>query len=137
MYTGTVHGAGFLCLGFCLWVSVCGSSVHATGFLSVGLPCASFLFVSSFYTKQHTSLCLVPRTAMLSKVRDFRNQSKRLEQRKHHNKADTKNRDSCGGFIKGVLRGVRCTKSLRALFLHRRPPSWATLVLYSRAVFIF
>jgi hypothetical protein len=42
-----------------------------------------------------------------------------------------------GGFIKGILRGVRCTKSLRALFLHRRPPSWTTLVLYSRAVFIF
>ncbi len=42
-----------------------------------------------------------------------------------------------GGFIKGILRGVRCTKSLRVLFLHRRPPSWTTLVLYSRAVFIF
>ncbi len=27
-----------------------------------------------------------------------------------------------GGFIKGILRGVRCTKSLRVLFLHRRPP---------------
>jgi hypothetical protein len=39
-----------------------------------------------------------------------------------------------GGFIKGILRGVRCTKSLRVLFLHRRPPSWTTLVLYSRAV---
>ncbi len=42
-----------------------------------------------------------------------------------------------GGFIKGILRGVGCTKSLRVLFLHRRPPSWTTLVLYSRAVFIF
>ncbi len=42
-----------------------------------------------------------------------------------------------GGFIKGILRGVRCTKSLRVLFLHRRPPSWTTLVLYSRAVLIF
>ncbi len=42
-----------------------------------------------------------------------------------------------GGFIKGILRGVRCTKSLRVLFLHRRPTSWTTLVLYSRAVFIF
>jgi hypothetical protein len=42
-----------------------------------------------------------------------------------------------GGFIKGILRGVRCTKSLRVLFLHRRPPSWTTLVLYSRALFIF
>jgi hypothetical protein len=42
-----------------------------------------------------------------------------------------------GGFIKGILRGVRCTKSLRVLFLHRRPPNWTTLVLYSRAVFIF
>jgi hypothetical protein len=42
-----------------------------------------------------------------------------------------------GGVIKGILRGVRCTKSLRVLFLHRRPPSWTTLVLYSRAVFIF
>jgi hypothetical protein len=42
-----------------------------------------------------------------------------------------------GGFIKGILRGVRCTKSLRVLFLHRRPPSWTTLLLYSRAVFIF
>ncbi len=41
-----------------------------------------------------------------------------------------------GGF-KGILRGVRCTKSLRVLFLHRRPPSWTTLVLYSRAVFLF
>ncbi len=45
--------------------------------------------------------------------------------------------DTNGGFIKGILRGVRCTKSLRVLFLHRRPPSWTTLVLYSRAVFIF
>jgi hypothetical protein len=45
--------------------------------------------------------------------------------------------DTYGGFIKGILRGVRCTKSLRVLFLHRRPPSWTTLVLYSRAVFIF
>ncbi len=35
---------------------------------------------------------------------------------------------SNGGFIKGILRGVRCTKSLRVLFLHRRPPSWTTLV---------
>jgi hypothetical protein len=42
-----------------------------------------------------------------------------------------------GGFTKGILRGVRCTKSLRVLFLHRRPPSWTTLVLYSRAAFIF
>jgi hypothetical protein len=41
------------------------------------------------------------------------------------------------GFIEGILRWVRCTKSLRVLFLHRRPPSWTTLVLYSRAVFIF
>jgi hypothetical protein len=41
-----------------------------------------------------------------------------------------------GGFIKGILRGVRCTKSLRVLFLHRRTPSWTTLVLYSRVVFI-
>ncbi len=32
--------------------------------------------------------------------------------------------DPCaiGGFIKGILRGVRCTKSWRVLFLHRRPP---------------
>jgi hypothetical protein len=44
---------------------------------------------------------------------------------------------TCSGFIKGILRGVRCTKSLRVLFLHRQPPSWTTLVLYSRAVFIF
>jgi hypothetical protein len=42
-----------------------------------------------------------------------------------------------GGFIKGILRGVRCTKSLRVLFLHRRPPSRTTLVLYSKVVFIF
>ncbi len=42
-----------------------------------------------------------------------------------------------GRFIKGILRGVRCTKSLKVLFLYRRPPSWTTLVLYSRAVFIF
>ncbi len=41
------------------------------------------------------------------------------------------------GFIEGILRGVRCTKSLRVLFLHRRSLSWTTLVLYSRAVFIF
>jgi hypothetical protein len=41
------------------------------------------------------------------------------------------------GFIRGILRGVRYAKSLRVLFLHRRSPSWATLVLYSRAVFIF
>ncbi len=41
--------------------------------------------------------------------------------------------DSFGGFIKGILRGVRYTKSLRVLFLHRRPPSWTSLVLYSRA----
>jgi hypothetical protein len=39
--------------------------------------------------------------------------------------------------MQGILIGVRCTKSLRVLFLHRRPPSWTTLVLYSRAVFIF
>ncbi len=32
---------------------------------------------------------------------------------------------------------VMCTKSLSVLFLHRRPPSWTTLVLYSRAVFFF
>ncbi len=38
------------------------------------------------------------------------------------------------GFIRG---GVRYAKSLRVLFLHRRSPSWTTLVLYSRAVFIF
>ncbi len=42
-----------------------------------------------------------------------------------------------GGFIKGILREVRCTKSVRVLFLHRRPPSRTTLVLYSRVVFIF
>ncbi len=41
------------------------------------------------------------------------------------------------GFIRGILRGVRYAKSLRVFFLHRRPPSWTTLVLYSRAVFIF
>jgi hypothetical protein len=29
---------------------------------------------------------------------------------------------SYGGFIKGILRGVRCTKSLRVLYLHRCPP---------------
>jgi hypothetical protein len=49
----------------------------------------------------------------------------------------TKVQKAFGGFIKGILRGVRCTKSLRVLFLHRRPPSWTTLVLYSRALFIF
>jgi hypothetical protein len=43
---------------------------------------------------------------------------------------------SNGGFIKGILRGFRCTKSLRVLFLHQRLPSWTTLVLYS-AVLIF
>ncbi len=32
-----------------------------------------------------------------------------------------------GGFIKGILRGVRCTKSLRVLFLHRRPHSCTVL----------
>jgi hypothetical protein len=41
------------------------------------------------------------------------------------------------GFIRGILRGVRYAKSLRVLFLHRRSPSWTTLVLYSRAVIIF
>ncbi len=41
------------------------------------------------------------------------------------------------GFIRGILRGVRYAKSLRALFLHRRPPSWTTLVLFSRVVFVF
>jgi hypothetical protein len=41
------------------------------------------------------------------------------------------------GFIRGILRGVRYAKLLRVLFLHRRSPSWTTLVLYSRAVFIF
>jgi hypothetical protein len=41
------------------------------------------------------------------------------------------------GFIRGILRGVRYAKSLRVLFLRRRSPSWTTLVLYSRAVFIF
>jgi hypothetical protein len=45
--------------------------------------------------------------------------------------------ETYGGFIKGILRGVRCTKSLRVLFLHRRPPSWTILVLNSRAVFLF
>ncbi len=40
-------------------------------------------------------------------------------------------------FIRGILRGVRYAKSLRVLFLHRRSPSWTTLVLYSRAVFFF
>ncbi len=45
--------------------------------------------------------------------------------------------DNCTGFIRGILRGVRYAKSLRVLFLHRRSPSWTTLVLYSRAVFIF
>jgi hypothetical protein len=40
------------------------------------------------------------------------------------------------GFIRGILRGVRYAKSLRVLFLHRRSPSWTTLVLYSRVVFI-
>ncbi len=44
---------------------------------------------------------------------------------------------SCTGFIRGILRGVRFAKSLRVLFLHRRSPSWTTLVLYSRAVFFF
>jgi hypothetical protein len=41
------------------------------------------------------------------------------------------------GFIRGILRGVRYAKSLRVLFLHRRSPSWTTLVLFSRVVFIF
>ncbi len=41
------------------------------------------------------------------------------------------------GFIRGILRGVRYAKSLRVLFLHQRSPSWTTLVLYSRVVFIF
>ncbi len=34
-----------------------------------------------------------------------------------------------GGFIKGILRGVRCTKSLRVLFLHRRPPQVGSYAL--------
>jgi hypothetical protein len=46
-------------------------------------------------------------------------------------------RSNITGFIRGILRGVRYAKSLRVLFLHRRSPSWTTLVLYSRAVFIF
>ncbi len=46
-------------------------------------------------------------------------------------------RQWCTGFIRGILRGVRYAKSLRVLFLHRRSPSWTTLVLYSRVVFIF
>jgi hypothetical protein len=41
------------------------------------------------------------------------------------------------GFIRGILRGVRYAKSLRVLFLHRRSPSWTTLVVYSKVVFIF
>jgi hypothetical protein len=45
--------------------------------------------------------------------------------------------DPFTGFIRGILRGVRYAKSLRVLFLHRRSPSWTTLVLYSRVVFIF
>ncbi len=45
--------------------------------------------------------------------------------------------DTSTGFIRGILRGVRYAKSLRVLFLHRRSPSWTTLVLYSRVVFIF
>ncbi len=45
--------------------------------------------------------------------------------------------DTITGFIRGILRGVRYAKSLRVLFLHRRSPSWTSLVLYSRAVFIF
>ena len=44
---------------------------------------------------------------------------------------------TCTGFIRGILRGVRYAKSLRVLFLHRRSPSWTTLVLYSRVVLIF
>jgi hypothetical protein len=53
--------------------------------------------------------------------------------------------------IHGYLLGLKSIKTLMAgslkvflegsgvlnLFLHRRPPSWTTLVLYSRAVFIF
>jgi hypothetical protein len=45
--------------------------------------------------------------------------------------------DTITGFIRGILRGIRYAKSLRVLFLHRRSPSWTTLVLYSRVVFIF
>ncbi len=52
----------------------------------------------------------------------------------HHHKNIT---DTYTGFIRGILRGVRYAKSLRVLFLHRRSPSWTTLVLYSRVVFIF
>ncbi len=47
------------------------------------------------------------------------------------------NRHPITGFIRGILRGVRYAKSLRVLFLHRRSPSWTTLVLYSSVVFIF
>jgi hypothetical protein len=49
----------------------------------------------------------------------------------------TERRNTNTGFIRGILRGVRDAKSLRVLFLHRRSPSWTTLVLYSRVVFIF
>ncbi len=55
----------------------------------------------------------------------------------YHSRGGENNNEKYGGFIKGILRGVIYTKSLRVLFLHRRPPSWTTLVLYSRAVFIF
>jgi hypothetical protein len=42
-----------------------------------------------------------------------------------------------GGFIKGILRGVRCTKSLRVLFLHRRPPSWTTLTVLKSSIHLY
>ncbi len=47
------------------------------------------------------------------------------------------NKQTNTGLIIGIIRGVRYAKSLRVHFLHRRSPSWTTLVLYSRAVFFF
>ncbi len=67
-------------------------------------------------------------------IRQVRTGNTRVETREMAGRTETL---PCGGVIKGILRGVRCTKSLRVLFLHRRPLSWTTLVLYSRAVFIF
>jgi hypothetical protein len=73
----------------------------------------------------------------VEKVHQQQCQQQKENNQRQGRKEQQDSRDANGGFIKGILRGVRCTKSLRVLFLHRRPPSWTTLVLYSRAVFIF
>jgi hypothetical protein len=42
-----------------------------------------------------------------------------------------------GWFIRCMLIGVICAKSIRVLFLHRWFPSWTTFVLYLRVLLLF